>query len=134
MNRNSGRSARDCGRASFARTAWLLLCVLVFGFQQFVAQSHVHPFLAAPKQLLHVGSSSVSVGTQDSHHGDKDDTDGCASCQLAMAIGTALASAPPLLSALYDGVDRIALLQAGTSVTASISQYDWQSRAPPQAL
>lgn len=112
------------------RALLAVLCILAFGFQGFVAQTHVHdlaPMTASAAIKLMQQSKNLPLPSPL-----PDDSSKCPLCQLATALNAAIGVATTLIILPASG---LAVLPDGTSqaVPKAAPLFIWRNRGPPQA-
>lgn len=113
-----------------ARTLTVILFLLAFAFQSFVAQTHIH----IPRSVDGVSAIASGAGSAKPNRAPdqplQDDLNKCPLCQVAMAVGVAAGPASfyfdqPILAAIA------ALLHVVPRPQSASPAHVWNSRAPP---
>jgi hypothetical protein len=114
--------AKGLERATLSRLFAALL-VLAFGFQSYVAQTHIHDVTAKTPAALVQHSGPNRAPVQNSPLD-------CSFCQMLSHAGSTLMPDAALLVPAPQWIAMAApyYLLAGTGTTAN---HSWQSRAPP---
>jgi len=107
------------------RALFSILVILTFGFQSYVAQTHIH---VAPSDFQ-LGSGAHAQTSGGSHPG-KDDPAHCPLCQAVMAGAAAVT---PAVAALSQPLLFTMVVSRPYRATVRIiaPRHDWLSRAPP---
>ena|ERR1700733_691709 len=111
-------------RSGRARRFVVFIAVFAFALQSFIAQTHIHAESLAG--IVKIATTS-SPDKAPADHSQAD----CPFCQAVMHVGSAVASAPPLLRLPYSWVETAALVFTAVAMSGSTA-HDWQSRAPPR--
>jgi len=111
----------------FQRTAHrvvVLITLLAFAMQAFVAQTHIH---AAPQSIANI-VKAASIPSNGKAPIDNS-RENCPLCQAVAHAGAVLIPTAPLLL-VPAWIEHFATFIAGESETQS-AKHAWQSRAPP---
>jgi hypothetical protein len=109
--------------SSRARRFVVFIAVFAFALQSFIAQTHIH----AESLAGIVKTVSTTGKAPPADHSQAD----CPFCQAVIHVGSAVASAPPLLRLPFSWVETTALILPAVAISGATA-HDWQSRAPPR--
>jgi hypothetical protein len=106
----------------------VLVCLLSFALQNFVAQTHIHPLVLSHHAIA--VSDQAAKPAPDKGKTSQDDL-ACPYCQAAALVGLVLGPIGPFL--FVPGVSHtVAPVPEQTLPQQQSPAYAWHSRGPPQ--
>ena len=120
---------RTWHHAPARRTLLVLVCLLTFALQNFVAQTHIHPLLSRAAVAAVQADAPAPAGK--SNKPSQDDLS-CPACQAAALVGLVLGPSGLLLtlSGVSHAIAPIPLLLLPAPEPPT---YVWRRRGPPDA-
>jgi hypothetical protein len=123
---------RDAILVSRSRLFWIVVCLLAFVFQGYVAQTHIHVPLSQDNVVIAQKSSlAAKLPTRAPDQTPQEDLSKCPLCQVISAIGAALSS-NSIYFVQLEASGIVVALREFPRPERIAPAHVWESRGPPQ--